>query len=89
MKKKNNIWVKITAVAFGLLAILAILGKIFGLFGTGYEMVKDIQKIPKIEARIDTVEVKQQIQGQAIQRVDQKMDLLLTKWRIPIPSDTN
>ena len=88
-KKSNGIWVKIGVIAGALFTILLVLGKVLGIFGKSYEMVKDVQKIPMLEARIDTVKIEQKIQQKDIQKVDKKMDLLLNKWNIPIPSDSS
>lgn len=88
-KKNGNIWAKIGVIAGALFTLLLVLGKVLGIFGKSYEMVKDVKKIPKLEARIDTVEIKQTIQQKDIKKVDQKMDLLLHRWNIPIPPDSS
>lgn len=87
-KKGNFIWAKIGVIAGALFTIILVLGKVLGFFEQGVKMREDIKSIPKLEARIDTVEVKVQVQKKVVQRVDEKMDLLLNKWDIPIPPDT-
>jgi len=89
MKKKNDIWIRISVVAGALFTLMLVLDRMFGWFGKSYEMVTNVKKIPSIEARVDTVEIKQKVQDEGIKRVDEKIDLLLQKWSIPVPPDTN
>lgn len=88
MKKKNNIWARIGAIAGALLALILVLGKVLGVFGKGYEMVQDVKKIPKLEARVDTVETGHQVLQKSVNVIDGKMDALLGRWNVRYTPDT-
>jgi hypothetical protein len=88
MKKKNSIGLKITGWAMGALAVIALLAKILGLFGKSYEMVKDVQGIPALEARVDTVVVEQKVLKKSFEIIDGKLNVMLQRWNIPIPPDS-
>ena len=89
MKKKNGIWVKISAVAGAVFVLILVLGKVLGIFGTGYEMVQSVQRVPMIEARIDTVVVEQKVLKKSFKVIDGKLNAMLSRWNIPTPPDTS